>query len=296
MYSTTSRATLLGLVAILLWGTSVGLFRSLSEYFGPLGSPALIYTLSAVLLCLIQGLPRPGDLSRRYLIIGGVMFVSYEICLALSIGLAHNRAQSLELGMVNYLWPCLTVALATLINGQRAAWWLWPGLLLALGGVMQVLRGDGSWSVSQMWGNILSNPHAYGLAFCGALIWALYCNLTKRWGGGKNAIPLFFCATALMLWVKFILFGAATLHFTLPSVLQLLFMGGSTALAYSAWNYGIQHGNMTLLATASYFTPVFSALIASLWLGLSPGWSFWQGVVMVVAGSLLCWLAIRRYG
>ncbi|NDJ57280.1 drug/metabolite DMT transporter permease [Enterobacteriaceae bacterium 4M9] len=296
MHSTTSRATLLGLVAILLWSTSVGLFRSLSEYFGPLGSPALIYTFSAILLCLTQGLPRPASLPRRYLLIGGTLFVSYEICLALCIGLAHDRAQSLELGMINYLWPCLTVALATVINGQRAAWWLWPGLLLALGGVMQVLRGDGSWSLMQMWGNILSNPLAYGLAFFAAVIWALYCNLTKRWGGGKNAVPLFFCATALVLWGKFALADTAPLHFTLPSLLQLLFMGGSTALAYTAWNHGIQHGNMTLLATASYFTPVFSALIASLWLGLTPGWSFWQGVMMVVAGSLLCWLAIRRYG
>ncbi|MCA1923588.1 EamA family transporter, partial [Buttiauxella noackiae] len=88
----------------------------------------------------------------------------------------------------------------------------------------------------------------------------------------------------------------APIHFTLPSTLQLLFMGVSTAVAYSAWNHGIQRGNMTLLATASYFTPVLSALIASLWLGLHPGWAFWQGVIMVVAGSLLCWLATRRYG
>jgi drug/metabolite transporter (DMT)-like permease len=71
-------------------------------------------------------------------------------------------------------------------------------------------------------------------------------------------------------------------------------MGTSTAIAYSAWNHGIQHGNLTLLATASYFTPVLSALLASLWLGLTPALAFWQGVLMITLGSIVCWLATRR--
>lgn len=295
MISAPIKATLPGLAAILLWSTAIGLLRSLSEQFGALGSPALIYSLSAVLLCLTQGVAKLHTLPRRYLLAGGVLFVSYEISLALSIGLAHSRAQSLELGMINYLWPCLTVALATVLNGQRAAWWLWPGLLLALSGVAWVLHGDSCWSPGQLWSNIRENPPAYGLAFFAAIAWALYCNVTKRWGDGKNATSLFFIATALVLWGQYIASNAPSLHFTLPSLLQLLFMSISTALAYTAWNYGIQHGNMTLLAVASYFTPLLSALLASLWLGLTPGLAFWQGMIMVVIGSLLCWMAIRNY-
>jgi len=65
-------------------------------------------------------------------------------------------------------------------------------------------------------------------------------------------------------------------------------------MAYSCWNIGIQRGNLTVLAAMSYFTPVFSTLLASLWLGVRPGPSFWQGVAMVVAGSLLCWWSTRR--
>jgi drug/metabolite transporter (DMT)-like permease len=48
------------------------------------------------------------------------------------------------------------------------------------------------------------------------------------------------------------------------------------------------------MAAASYFTPVFSALLASAWLQVQPGWGFWQGVVLVTAGSLVCWGATRR--
>ncbi|MFW0855810.1 aromatic amino acid DMT transporter YddG [Cronobacter dublinensis] len=294
MSVSTQRATLPGLAAILLWSTSVGLLRSISEAFGPVGGAALIYTVSALCLMVSPGLIHPKYLSRRYLVIGGLLFVGYEICLALAIGLAHTRAQSLELGMINYLWPSLTVLLAVLINGQRCRVWLWPGLLLAIAGVFQVLKGDGDWSPAQLWHNVRDNPVAYTLAFTGALVWALYCNLTRRWSNGQSGVALFFCVTAAALWLNYALSPQPPMQPSAPAVTQLLFMGLSTATAYAAWNYSIQHGNMTLLATASYFTPVLSALLASLWLGLAPGIAFWQGVAMVVAGSLLCWLATRN--
>lgn len=295
MDSSKQRATAVGLIAILLWSTSVGLLRSISEHFGPVGGAVLIYSVSALCLCLARGLPKVSKMPCRYLWIGGALFVTYEIFLALAIGLAHTRGQSLELGMINYLWPSLTIVFALFINKQRASPWLWPGLALSLAGIIQVMKGDGAWSPLAMWHNILDNPVAYGLAFSAALIWALYCNLTRRWSGGESGVTLFFCATALVLWIKFYFVSEAAMSFSFSATLQLLFMGVSTALAYSAWNYGIQHGNMTLLATASYFTPVLSAFIASLWLGLQPGWPFWQGVATIVAGSLLCWLATRHH-
>ncbi len=40
--------------------------------------------------------------------------------------------------------------------------------------------------------NIQSNPLSYGLAFAGAIIWAVYCNITKIMAAGKNGMTLFF--------------------------------------------------------------------------------------------------------
>lgn len=79
MSVSTQRATLPGLLAILLWSTSVGLLRSISEAFGPVGGAALIYTVSSLCLMMSPGLVHPGRLPRRYLIIGGALFVGYEI-------------------------------------------------------------------------------------------------------------------------------------------------------------------------------------------------------------------------
>ncbi|MEI7177594.1 aromatic amino acid DMT transporter YddG [Pectobacterium carotovorum] len=290
---TPQRATLTGLLAIVLWSTSVGLIRSLTEALGPIGGAAMIYSTSTLCLLAFYGLPRIKTLPRIYLFAGGAMFVCYEIFLSLSIGLADSRMQAIEIGMINYLWPSLTILFSLFINQQKSRFLLWPGLALALGGIVWIMKGESDWTPELLWNNVLANPLAYSLAFSAALTWALYCNITKRYGQGKSGVSLFFLITALILWTQYSFSAESAISLTLPSSLQLLFMGASTALAYSAWNAGIQHGNLTLLATASYFTPVLSTLLAALWLNITPAISFWQGVAMVTAGSLLCWYATR---
>ncbi|MCY9847010.1 aromatic amino acid DMT transporter YddG [Pectobacterium jejuense] len=290
---TSQRATLTGLLAIVLWSTSVGLIRSLTEALGPIGGAAMIYSTSTLCLLAFYGFPRIKTLPRIYLFAGGAMFVCYEIFLSLSIGLASSRMQAIEIGMINYLWPSLTVFFSLFINQQKSRFLLWPGLALSLGGIVWIMKGESDWTPELLWNNILTNPLAYSLAFSAALTWALYCNITKRYAQGKSGVSLFFFVSSLVLWIQYSFSAEGVISLTLPSSLQLLFMGTSTALAYSVWNIGIQHGNLTLLATASYFTPVLSTLLAALWLNITPAISFWQGVVMVTAGSLLCWYATR---
>ncbi|MFJ5356263.1 aromatic amino acid DMT transporter YddG [Pectobacterium sp. CHL-2024] len=290
---TPQRATLTGLLAIVLWSTSVGLIRSLTEALGPIGGAAMIYSTSTLCLLAFYGFPRIKTLPRVYLFAGGAMFVCYEIFLSLSIGLADSRMQAIEIGMINYLWPSLTVFFSLFINQQKSRFLLWPGLALSLGGIVWIMKGESDWTPELLWNNILANPLAYSLAFSAALTWALYCNITRRYAQGKSGVSLFFFIASLVLWVQYAFSAEGPISLTLPSSLQLLFMGTSSALAYSVWNIGIQHGNLTLLATASYFTPVLSTLLAALWLNITPAISFWQGVVMVTTGSLLCWYATR---
>lgn len=290
---TLHRATLAGLLAIALWSTSVGLIRSLSESLGALGGAAMIYTTSALCLFLFGHRVSLRSHDKVYLLLGGVLFVSYEICFSLSIGLAQNRAQAMELGMVNYLWPCLTILFSLFINQQKSRLGLWPGLALSVTGILWILKGDGAWSAALMWQNISANPPAYGMALIAALVWALYCNISRRFGAGKSAIALFFSIVAAILWLQYLVSASIPLVFSFRTGLELLFIGSATALAYAAWDFGIQQGNLALLATASYFTPILTTLIAALWLHTLPGAAFWQGVVMVTGGSLLCWLATR---
>lgn len=294
MSSSPQRATAIGLTAILLWSTSVGLIRTITEIFGPTGGAALLYSATALLLCLTRGLPRWRTMPKGWLCGAGLLFVSYEIALATSLGLAVTRQQALEIGMINYLWPSLTILLAIPLNGQRWRVWLWPGLLLALGGIIWVLGGDSGLQPALLWRNISQQPLAYGLALYAAISWALYNNLTRRYARGSNGVTLFFLATAVALWAGLLLSPQAINWAPPPRAwLEIALMAGFVACAYSAWDWGIQHGNLSLLAAASYFTPVLSSLLASLWLGITPGLVFWQGVLMVTLGSLICWRATR---
>ncbi|PWC20885.1 EamA family transporter [Brenneria roseae subsp. roseae] len=291
---TPQRATFVGLLAIILWSTSVGLIRSITESLGTLGGAAMIYTTSTLCLLLFHGVPKIKTLPKVYLLAGGMLFICYEIFLSISIGLANNRLQAIELGMINYLWPSLTILFSIFINQQKSRFLLWIGLALSLSGIIWIMKGGNAWSPYVLWQNILTNPLAYGLAFSAAITWAMYCNIAKRFGHGESGVLFFLLITSIVLWLQYTFSAENVLTFTMTNAIELIFMGASTALAYSAWDTGIQHGNLTLLATASYFTPVISTLLASLWLRVSPAYSFWQGVIMVTLGSLLCWFATRQ--
>ena len=291
------RATWVGLAAVLCWSTSVGLFRSVAEHLGPVGGAACVFSLSALLVSLRFGLPRPRQLRQwhpAYVWGCGLLFVVYEIALSLSLGFASNRGQTLELGMINYLWPSLTIVLATVFGLQRFRVGLIPGVLLAMCGIVLVLKGDGQFSIAALWANVCSNPLAYGLAGAAAWLWPCYSVVAKRHARGANALPLFLWAVAAVLWAKYAAGHAPALHFTLPAVLQLAMLSTLTALGYSCWDYGIRHGNLTVMAVGSYFTPVLSALVGTVWLQVRPSWSFWQGVALVTTGSLICWWCTRQ--
>ncbi|WP_159814547.1 aromatic amino acid DMT transporter YddG [Pseudomonas sp. 18058] len=286
-------ATACGLLAIVLWSTAAALIRSVSEMFGPLAGSALIYSLGAVMLVALLGRPRLRATSWRYLIGGSALFVAYEVCLSLALGFANSRHQAIELGVVNYLWPCLTVLLAIVMNGQKARWMIVPGTALALFGIVWVVSGEGL-SVDSIVANVQSNPLSYSLALACAITFALYCNITRRYAGGQNLVVLFFVLTAIVLWGKYAVSGEIMPAFSLRNSLELIAASTAMAGGYALWNMGILRGNLTLLATASYSAPVLSSAFGAVWLGAALNVQFWQGAVLVTVGSLLCWWATRQ--
>lgn len=294
MISSSSKGTLYGIVAILLWSTIVGLIRNISEYFGAVGGAALIYTAGTLFLILILGVPKLSRFPKRYLFWGGLLFVTYEICLSLALGFATDRTQAIELGMVNYLWPSFTLALAVILNKQRFSILLIAGLLCAFSGLVWVVSGDNPLTIDGLWKNIQSNPLSYILAFSGAILWAFYSNLTRLMSGGNNGIVPFFLLTSLALWGQYLFSTHVEWIVNTKSITLLLITGAAIGLANAAWTIGMIRGNVTLLATLSYFTPVISTAFSSILLSTALSFSFWQGVMMVTGGSLICWLATRQ--
>ncbi|NAR96215.1 aromatic amino acid DMT transporter YddG [Acinetobacter haemolyticus] len=287
------KATLIGLLAIFLWSLIVALIKDVSTHFGAVGGAALIYTLASIFLLFSVGWVQLKSFPKTYLIWGSFLFVAYEICLSLSIGYSQNNRQAIEVGMVNYLWPTFTMVAAILFNQQKADVLIIPGFAISLLGIGWVLGGEQGFDLPNMWGNIQSNPLSYGLAFVGTLLWAAYCTLTARIAQGANGITLFFVLVAVVLWIKYFLMGGGGLNFDWSSSVSLVMAAAAMGFGYAAWNVGILHGNVTLLAGASYFIPVLSAFFAALILSTPLGLSFWYGAFMVCVGSILCWFSTR---
>jgi drug/metabolite transporter (DMT)-like permease len=291
-----SKATAIGFCAIILWSSIVGLIKEVSHSFGATAGAAMIYTTASVFLLLSMKWTPLSKFPKKYLFFGALLMVSYELCLALSIGYSQNSKQAIEVGMVNYLWPTFTMIATVLFTSKKAGWLIVPGILISMLGIVWVLGGEQGFDVTEMISNIQKNPLSYGLAFLGAILWAGYCVVTIRISNNANGITFFFILVAAVLWIKYLLLNDdQAMLFSVSSVIYLLLAGSAMGFGYAAWNIGILHGNVTTLAGASYFTPVLSSLLSSVLLSAALGLSFWQGTLMVCTGSILCWLSTRKF-
>lgn len=285
--------TVIGLLAIVLWGFMAGLVRLVSESFGATLGSALIYTVGGILLLVVRKPTPIRRAPRKYLIICGIMFVAYEASISLSIGLASTAAQSVEVSLVNYLWPTLLVLMTAAVSHKRGAVWkALPGAIVATIGVAMAVGGE-SLNVHEALRNISSNPLPYALAFAGAFIWAIYATVTPKMSDGYDGTTIFFCCVAVVLWLIHFTSGEG-LPATAPGIggyVALAACAASIAGGYACWGYGMLHGSMETLAIGSYATPLFSTASSTVLLGVALGASFWIGVALVVGGTLVSvWL------
>lgn len=286
-------ATLIGLSAILQWSSIVGLLKKISFSLGADLAVTLMYTLSTCILLIFFKIPNLKLISRQYLVFATLLFVIYEVCFSYAIALAQTAQQAIEVSVVNYLWPSLTVVMLILFKEIKFNPFVIVGLAISLGGIVVIQMGQGSFSWANIMQNIHSNPISYILAFIGASLWSLYCVITKKYSNDHNPISFFFVAISVVLWIKYLWsHDLANLpSFDLITTSYLLIVSLVVALGYAAWNIGIIKGNITILVTLSYFSPVISTVMSMLILQTSLPTEFWYGVFLVTIGSFVCWIS-----
>lgn len=285
--------------AILLWSTTFAFARSLSEQVGPLTAGAAAYLVGGAVVCLVRlrlsgkALSGLRELPRLYLFGCGSLFVFYTAAIYLAVGLATDREQVLEIALVNYLWPTLTILLSLPLLGKRGSLWLLPGTVLALSGVFLVMTQGAAVSWGALGGHLHRNPAAYLLALAAAVAWALYSNLARRWSvpGRGGGVEWFLLAAGLVLL-------GLRMGVTEPAawgwrpVGEVLGLAAATALAYILWDVAMRKGNLLLVVAMSYFTPLFSTVLSCAYLKVSPGPKLWVGCILLVCGSILTWRSL----
>lgn len=285
-------ATLIGLVAPLMWGASVSLIRTIAENFGIAQGQCLLYIVAAIALFFIIGLPKFDRIPWQYKTIGLVTANLSSITFCLSLNYSNGGTQTMEVGMVNYLWPTLTIVFAILFNGQKARWWIAPGAILSFCGIYWILA-NGQIAIDAFIDHIKINPISYFLALMAAITWAAFSSMTRAWSKGENMSTIIFIFNTLIFGAFWFMGVGGAPEVNSFGILSVILGGLAIGVAYASWTHGMSYGNITVLAIASYFTPVLSCLFASVWIGAELTGSFWQGVAMVVTGSVICWHATR---
>jgi len=290
-------ATLLGIAAIVMWGSLIGVARSVIEQVGVLWSAAAVSLIGGGLGLVVARVrtgrrPGPATWSARYLVGCGLLFVVYNAALYLAIRLAADRTQTVEVGLVNYLWPALTVALGVPILRHKAGPGLLPGLVIATVGIYLGMTAGRDISLQTIGRNLLAGPWPYVLGLLAAISWALYSNLARRWAGNtrEGGVPIFLLTTGVILIAAAAAFEPPPRHiWTARAAAELLYLAVfPTLLAYVFWDTAMRRGNIILVASVSFFTPLISTLMSCFYLHVPMGLQLAAACGLVIAGAVVC--------
>lgn len=293
------RATALGLAAVVLWSTTVAVFRSLAEQLGVFLAGALAYLAAGFIGCGVlaaRGRLQPllREANPRYLAACGFLMTAYTLLLFAAVGFAETRAQVVVAAVANYLWPALTLIFSVALLGFKAAL---PGLAVGtIAGVSGVVLAVCSDAAGFRWDLFTgSNATTALLAAAGAVCWALYSVAGRRWGagGGDGAMAVFLLAAGFVLLVVRFLRGEQS-QLTGRTLLEAGYMTVfPTLLAYVWWDIAARRGNLALIAAASYLTPLLSVGVTWYYLDVPIAPLQWVGVGLVVAGAAASKLSVR---
>lgn len=288
------RSTLWGVVAIFFWSTTIAFSRSLTEQLGIFSAAAMIYSAAGIIGMVLLAF-QPGGLKdilklpRSYLFGCGGLFVLYMVSLYLAIGIAVSHTQVLVVGLINYLWPGLSLIFSIPLLGKRGKPLLPVGILIALLGVWLATGSMEELSFTTL---IMEKDSRapYGLALVAAICWALYSTLSRRWAAENDggAVPLFLLCSGFALgFLRF--FSVETTTWNLKACLELGYMAVFPGmLAYILWDRAVRKGEILLVASLSYITPLLSTLFSTIVLDVTPNPEVWMGAAMVVGGAILC--------
>lgn len=299
-------STIMGLLAILFWSTSIAFTRSLTEKTGILNTAFFNLLFSGIFLILVQILifrkrffTMLRGLRLSYIYKVGTFMVIYNVLYYYAIGGVDTRAEVLVVGIINYLWPGLAFLFSIPILGNKARYgWLVLGLAVSFAGIVAAVMEGSQLSLSDMTSALLGRTVPYIFALIAALAWGIYSNITRKYqtDAGAVAIPVFFLISAMVILIVQVIQGEMP-ELTLTSVQYwefAYFVIFPTALSYLFWDYAMKGGNKNLLVGVSYIIPLVSTIISGLYLEVTISIWFALAAVMVILGAVLCRWSIEE--
>jgi drug/metabolite transporter (DMT)-like permease len=272
-------ANISGILSIVIWFLTP-LLIVLTGAMPPFLLGAFAYLVSFALICAWwvgrgESLPEKFRMTPKAYALGTFGIGIYNLLYIY----AMKHGPVLEVSLLNYLWPAFLIIFSSLLQKTRPDAFAWAGIVLCFAGSYFVFGSRGVLSFSAGYAVLM-------MAVLCSVMWAVYSSLIRYVPVGKDQIAVFFLITGLMMlgmhlafetpaWPSGALAWGMLLAYTLGRV------------AFPMWNNAMKHGSARLLASLSYFIPLFAtlALAAAGLAHFNP--SLALGAVLIIGGCLV---------
>jgi drug/metabolite transporter (DMT)-like permease len=278
----TTRATLVGAVAIVLWSALALLATGVGEV-PPFQLVAMSFAVAAALAAakwLLRGESILGHLRQpptAWLVgVGGLFLYHFLYFLAL------RHAPAVEVSLICYLWPLLIVIFAALLPGESLRWWHVAGALVGLLGTALLITEGGKVTFHAEY------ALGYGAALGCAITWAGYSTLSRRFARVPTDAVGGFCAATAVLALLCHLAWEATRWPHGAEWLAVIALGlGPVGLAFFVWDYGVKRGSLKALGGLSYATPLLSTILLIAFGRAAASATIAAAALLIVGGAVL---------
>lgn len=279
-------ATLALLLAMVLWASSFIALKFAFRTFDPL---VVIFGRMLVASCCF--LLVAGPLARGFHYQRGdyrpLFFMALcEPCLYfLFEAKAVQQTSAAQAGMITAVLPIMVMIAAALLLKERTTWRSWAGAVIAGAGVcwLTLLSAPTEDAPNPLLGNLLEV-----LAMVCATGYTISMKtLTKRYSPVFLTAFQALCGCLFYLPLLFLPLTQLPSHFPLAPTLAVLYLGAVITLgAYGLYNFSLQHVPAGRAAAFVNLIPVFSVVMA--WVFLGETFSPWQGVAaLTIMGGVL---------
>ncbi len=292
--TTSSKATLIGCFAILLWSV-LALITTQANLVPPLLLLTLTFGVASLLFLVVYFVK--GELKRSWqqtpksaMLFCGSAFYLYHFLYFF----AFQHAPPVEAGLIAYLWPLLIVLFAGLSTGNALSWTHLVGAIIAFLGTGIMLQSKGQDITEAL--NTHNSWIGYVAAFACALIWSSYSILNRRFQSVPSSSVVWYCLiTTLLAGASHLVFEEQNWALSSSAWLAVLGLGlGPVGIAFFCWDMGVKRGNLSLLGVLSYSAPALSTA----WLALLTEAVLTTGQIiaclLITAGALFASLMPNR--
>jgi len=281
-----ARHTGLGALAILSWGT-LGALGALSASLPPHLVLTFCFAIAAGMGWVIcrKTVRTPASLLDQRVGMFAVLLAAYHLVYLE----AFHHAAPIPVSLINYLWPACLIILGNLFFRLHSGVEGYFGAVLGFIGVCVLIGKDGLALQS-------SEAFGYGLAFLGAILWALFSNLRRHEKFDAIASMTTICfGAAMMCGAWWALKGAHWPNLELGDYGVILALGlGPAGGAFFLWDLGMRRGHAALLGIMGFTAPVLSTLLMLL-LGMgSPEWEIFVAIGLITLGGAVVQFGAAR--